>query len=82
MDAAGQGQRGRYRPTKCKKTYRVIALRQNLSVEKGEWVLLDDVRWFSYITNDWKKSPAEIVFEANGRCKPVAMSPRPATLGP
>jgi len=57
-----------YRPTKCKKTYRVIALRKNLSVEKGEWVLFDDVRWFFYLTNDWKKSPAEIVSEANGRC--------------
>jgi hypothetical protein len=57
-----------YRPTACRQTYRVIALRKNLSVEKGEWVLFDDLRWFFYITNDWKKPAAEIVLEANGRC--------------
>jgi len=57
-----------YRPTACRQTYRVIALRKNLSVEKGEWVLFDNLRWFFYITNDWKKPAAEIVLEANRRC--------------
>jgi hypothetical protein len=57
-----------YRPTACKQTYRVIALQKNLSVEKGEWVLFDDVRWLFYITNDWKKPAGKIVLEANGRC--------------
>ena len=57
-----------YRPTACKQTYRMIALRKNLSVEKGEWVLFDEIRWFFYITNDWKKPACEIVLEANGRC--------------
>jgi hypothetical protein len=57
-----------YRPTKCKKTYRMVVLRKNLSVERGEKVLFDDIRCFFYITNDYKSSPAEIVRSANGRC--------------
>jgi len=57
-----------YRPTKCKKTYRIVVVRKNLSKEKGEEVLFDDVRYFFYITND-RLSPADkIVFEANDRC--------------
>jgi hypothetical protein len=57
-----------YRPTKCRKTYRIVALRKNLSVEKGEQVLFDDIRYFFYITNDQLSSAAEIVHSANGRC--------------
>jgi len=57
-----------YSPTTCRKTYRVIVLRKNLSVEKGEHVLFDDIRYFFYITNDGVASPAEIVASANDRC--------------
>jgi len=57
-----------YSPTKCKKTYRMIVLRKNLSVEKGEEVLFDDIRYFFYITNDRVSSAAKIVRLANGRC--------------
>ena len=57
-----------YRPTKCNKSYRIVVLRKNLSVEKGEKVLFDDIRYFFYITNDHKSSRAEIVRGANGRC--------------
>lgn len=57
-----------YRPRKCKKTYRMIVLRKNLSVEKGDLVLFDDVRYFFYVTNDWQASAEEIVFDANARC--------------
>lgn len=57
-----------YSPTFCKKTYRIVVVRKNLSVEQGEWHLFDDIRYFFYLTND-SKSPAEaIVFEANQRC--------------
>lgn len=56
-----------YRPTKCKKTYRMIVLKKSLSMERGQWRLFDEVRWLFYLTNDGKKSPAEIVLEANGR---------------
>lgn len=57
-----------YRPTKCRKAYRIVVLRKNLSVEKGEQVLFDDIRYFFYITNDQTSSPAEIVHSANQRC--------------
>jgi hypothetical protein len=57
-----------YRPTACRKTYRMVVVRKNLSVEKGERVLFDDVRYFFYLTNDWVSEAAEIVFGANDRC--------------
>jgi len=57
-----------YRPTACRKTYRVVVVRKNLSMEKGERVLFDDVRYFFYLTNDTATPPAEIVALANGRC--------------
>jgi hypothetical protein len=57
-----------YSPTHCTKTYRMVVLRKNLTVEKGELALFDDVRYFFYITNDRKKAPADLVFEANERC--------------
>jgi hypothetical protein len=57
-----------YCPTKCNKRYRIVVLRKNLSVERGEKVLFDDIRYFFYITNDYKSSAAEIVRGANGRC--------------
>ena len=57
-----------YRPTACGETYRMIVVRKNLSVEKGEHVLFDDVRYFFYLTNEWGPEPEEIVFTANDRC--------------
>jgi len=57
-----------YSPTLCKKSYRVVVLRKNLSVEQGEWCLFDDIRYFFYITNDRGSTPAEVVFESNARC--------------
>ena len=57
-----------YSPTLCKKTYRVVVVRKNLSVEKGDQCLFDEIRYFFYLTNDSQSSAAEIVFEANGRC--------------
>lgn len=33
-----------YHSTKCNKTYRIVVLGENLSVEKGEKVLFDDIR--------------------------------------
>jgi hypothetical protein len=56
-----------YQPTKCKRKYRVIILRKNISVQKGEAVLFEEVRYFFYITNR-KDKPEKIVGLANGRC--------------
>jgi hypothetical protein len=57
-----------YRPSACRETYRMIVVRKNLTVEKGEKALFDNIRYFFYITNDWVSEPEEIVFLANDRC--------------
>jgi hypothetical protein len=57
-----------YRPEACKKSYRVVALRKNITVEKGDIALFDEIRYFFYITNDRRILPEEVVFESNQRC--------------
>jgi hypothetical protein len=57
-----------YRPTACRTTYRMVVVRKNLSVERGERVLFDDVRYFFYLTNDWVSEADEVVCCANDRC--------------
>ena len=57
-----------YRPTACAKLYRLVAVRKNLSVEKGEQVLFPDLRYFFYISNDDQPSADQIVLGANDRC--------------
>jgi hypothetical protein len=57
-----------YQPGHCNKSYRMVVVRKNLSVEKGENRLFDDIRYFFYITNDRVKTSAEIVLFANDRC--------------
>jgi hypothetical protein len=57
-----------YRPVACKQSYRLIVVRKNLTVEKGEIRLYDDYRYFFYLTNDRASSAADIVFQANQRC--------------
>jgi len=57
-----------YRPSACRKTYRLVILRKNLSEEKGERWLFDDWRYFFYITNDHSFSTEEVVWQANERC--------------
>ena len=57
-----------YRPSKCRESYRMIAVRKNISVEKGEQRLFDELRYFFYITNDRQSTQAELVFSCNDRC--------------
>jgi hypothetical protein len=57
-----------YQPTACKKTYRMVVIRKNITVEKGEQHLFDTIVYFFYITNDWVSEADEIVFGANDRC--------------
>jgi Transposase DDE domain group 1 len=57
-----------YRPTKCKRGYRVVALRKDLSVERGEDVLFSEYRYFFYVTNDWAMSADQVVAHARRRC--------------
>jgi hypothetical protein len=57
-----------YSPTKCGKTYRMVVVWKDLEMKKGQRKLFDTERCFFYITNDRKRSAAEIVARANGRC--------------
>ncbi len=57
-----------YQPTSCTKTYRMVVVKKNISVEKGEKLLFDDVVYFFYITNDWVSEADALVFSANDRC--------------
>jgi DDE family transposase len=57
-----------YQPTACGKNHRMVVVRKNISVEKGEKLLFDRIVYFFYITNDWVAEANEIVFGANDRC--------------
>ena len=57
-----------YSPVACKKTYRMIVVRKNLSVAMGKTVLFPDVRYFFYLTNDWETPAEQLVLKANARC--------------
>ena len=57
-----------YQPTACKQVYRMVVVRKNITKEKGEQRLYDEIRYFFYITNDWASDAHEIVFSANDRC--------------
>ena len=56
-----------YQPLQCGRKYRLIILRKNISVQKGERVLLEEIKYLFYITNR-KDAAAKIVGLANGRC--------------
>jgi hypothetical protein len=57
-----------YRPHKCKKSHRLIIVRKNISVQKGENALFEEIRYLFYITNRRSDTPEKIVGLANGRC--------------
>ena len=56
-----------YQPGHCKYPHRVVIVRKNISVQRGEKELFDEVRYFFYITNRTDQAP-KIVGLANGRC--------------
>ncbi len=57
-----------YRPVKCGETYRIVVLRKEIMVLRGEMSLFPDVRYFFYITNDRTMTPTEVVRFARARC--------------
>jgi len=57
-----------YRPVACRKSYRLVIVRKNLSVQRGECVLFDEVRYFFYLTNRRDLDQPGVVAQANGRC--------------
>jgi hypothetical protein len=57
-----------YQPNKCGRSYRLVVVRKNISVQKGEMVLLEDIKYFFYITNHTNYCAEQIVALANKRC--------------
>jgi hypothetical protein len=58
-----------YRPTACDRDYRMVVVRKNISKEKGEARLIDEIRYFFYISNDPPPVPKQsVVFNCNKRC--------------
>ena len=57
-----------YQPVGCRQPYRMVVLRKNISREKGQRRLFDEIRYFFYITNNWAIDAEDVVFEANARC--------------
>jgi hypothetical protein len=59
-----------YQPTACRQVYRMVVVRKNITKEKGELRLHDEIRYFFYITNDWVSEADEIVFCAQRPLQP------------
>jgi hypothetical protein len=59
-----------YQPKRCKRTYRVAALRKTIKVMQGQERLIPEIRFHFYITNlsKSKLSTAAVVRQANLRC--------------
>ena len=58
----------RYRPGRCKRSYRMVVVRKDLSLRKGQQLLFKQMKHFFYITNRQDLSASEVVTFANGRC--------------
>jgi len=57
-----------YQPNKCAQSYRLIILRKNITKQKGERALLDEIRYLFYLTNDKSLSIEKVIGLSNGRC--------------
>lgn len=57
-----------YQPKKCGQPYRMVVVRKLLAVERGQRLLIPEVRYFFYITNKRTVSAREVVRLANTRC--------------
>ena len=57
-----------YHPASCKKTYRLLVVRKNISRMKGELTLFDELRYHYYITTRADLSAADVIQQANQRC--------------
>ena len=59
-----------YRPGKCRRDYRVVVVRKNISRMKGEQALVEEIRYFFYVTTYTADThtPAQIVELAGDRC--------------
>ena len=63
-----------HRPGKCARPYRVVVVRNNVSKTRGEQVLIDEIRYFFYITTRTDLTAAEVVATrttSSGNSSPV-----------
>ncbi len=58
----------RYRPTKCSKEYRMVVVKKDIEVTRGQKKMFDDTVCFFYITNREELTAEQVVFQANRRC--------------
>ena len=56
------------KPSRAKKTYRIVVLRKLVQEERGQLCVGTDFKYFFFVTNDRNLTQAEVVAEANGRC--------------
>jgi len=57
-----------YRPSKCKRSYRLIIVRKTIDTEIGQQWMWEDCRYFFYLTNDHTTPAEQLVLSANDRC--------------
>jgi len=59
-----------YSPKRARGEYRMVILRKQINVEKGQQKLEDEIRYFFYVTNvsESELKTEEVVFESNARC--------------
>ncbi len=59
-----------YSPSKSNGIYRMVVLRKNISVEKGDEHLFDDISYYFYVTNISRAelTSEDVVYQANARC--------------
>jgi hypothetical protein len=57
-----------YRPGKCRRFYRVVVVRKNISRARGEHVLFEEIRYLFYITTRTDLTAEQVVACANERC--------------
>lgn len=56
-----------YQPSACKTTYRMVALKKTITVERGQKLLYPETRYFFYVTNRRDLSIVDVVATANDR---------------
>lgn len=59
-----------YRPAACNRSYRMIAVRKEIDITRGQHLLFDKERYFFYISNEpaSEVSSREVTAGANRRC--------------
>ena len=59
-----------YQPGKCSRSYRLVVVRKDIEVTRGQQKLFDDEPYFFYVSNAAasNQSARQIVFAANDRC--------------